>query len=153
MKNSDHHKAFLENENVLVIFPGPHCHVSASWYPNPVQASTWNYMTVHAKGKISFGDEAFTRKLVEDITNKYEKPESEASFNKLPAEYIDRLVKAIAGFTIEVDSIENVFKLSQNHDEETRQSIIEHLFKNGSDDEKKIAREMLKRIDMPKQYK
>lgn len=153
MKNSDHHKAFLKNENVLVIFNGPHCHVSASWYANPAQGSTWNYMTVHAKGKISFGDEAYTRKIVENLTNKYENPNSEAAFNKLSTEYVDRLVKAILGFTIEVESFDNVFKLSQNHDEETRQSIIEHLFKNGSDDEKKIAKEILQRIDMPKQSK
>jgi transcriptional regulator len=153
MKNSDHHKAFLKNEKVLVIFNGPHCHISASWYPNPVQASTWNYMTVHAKGKISFGDETYTREIVEDLTNKYENPESEAAFNKLPTEYIDRLVKAITGFTIEVESIDNVFKLSQNHEQETRQNIIEHLYKNGSDDEKRIAKEMLKRIDLPKQSK
>ncbi len=52
MKNTDHHRAFIKNENVLIIFNGPHCYVSASWYLNPVQASTWNYMTVHAKGKI-----------------------------------------------------------------------------------------------------
>ena len=32
MKNTDHHKAFAQNENVLVIFTGPHCYVSASWY-------------------------------------------------------------------------------------------------------------------------
>lgn len=153
MKNADHHKVFEKNNNVLVIFNGPHCHVSASWYPNPVLASTWNYITVHAKGKINFGDEIFTRKIVEDITNKYEDPQSEAAFNNLPSEYIDRLVKAIVGFTIEVESLDNVFKLSQNHDEETRQSIIEHLFKNGSDDEKKIATEMLQRIDLPKQSK
>lgn len=153
MKNSDHHKAFLQNENVLVIFTGPHCHISASWYTNPQVGSTWNYMTVHAKGKISFGDETYTRKIVEDLTNKYEKPESEAAFSKLPTEYVDRMVKAIVGFSIEVDSFDNVFKLSQNHDEETRQSIIEHLFKNGSDDEKKIAKEMLQRLDMPKQSK
>ena len=153
MKNSDHHKAFLKNKKVLVIFNGPHCHISASWYPNPVQASTWNYMTVHAKGEISFGDEAYTRQIVEALTNKYEGPDSESAFNKLPAEYIDRLVKAIVGFTIEVGSFDNVFKLSQNHEPETRQNIIEHLYRNGSDDEKKIAKEMLKRIDMPKQTK
>src|SRR5205814_9335762 len=43
MKNSDHHKTFLQNEKVLVIFSGPHCHISASWYKNPNVASTWNY--------------------------------------------------------------------------------------------------------------
>jgi len=153
MKNTDHHKAFLKNENVLAIFSGPHCHVSASWYPNPVQASTWNYMSVHAKGKIRFGDEAQTKKIVEGLTNKYEKPDSPAAFSKLSNEYIDRLVKAIIAFTIEVETLDNVFKLSQNHDEETRQSIIEHLRKNGSDNEKAIAEEMEQRLTMPKQYK
>ncbi|MEO5782863.1 MAG: FMN-binding negative transcriptional regulator [Ginsengibacter sp.] len=153
MKNSDHHKAFLKNENVLVIFNGPHCHVSASWYPSPVQASTWNYMTVHAKGRISFGDEAQTKKIVEALTNKYEPPESNAAFNKLPNEYVDQLVKAIIAFSIEVESFDNVFKLSQNHDEKTRESIIMHLNKNGNSNERAIAAEMQQRINIPKQSK
>ena len=151
MKNSDHHKAFLKNENVLVIFNGPHCHISASWYTNPHVGSTWNYMTVHAKGKIFFGDEAQTKKIVEELTTKYEKPESEASFSKLSNDYVERMVKAIIAFTIEVESVDNVFKLSQNYDEVTRQSIITHLRKNGSDNEKNIAAEIEKRINIPKQ--
>ncbi len=153
MKNSDHHKAFLKNGNVLVIFNGPHCHVSASWYPNPVQASTWNYMTVHAKGKISFGNEAQTKKIVEELTNKYEEPDSPAAFNKMPTEYIDRLVKAIIAFTIEVEALDNVFKLSQNHEEEIRQSIIKQLRKNGSEDEKAISDEVEQRLAVQKQHK
>src|SRR5664279_767579 len=44
MKNTDHHRAFAENENVLVIFTGPHCYVSASWYVKQDVASTWNYI-------------------------------------------------------------------------------------------------------------
>jgi transcriptional regulator len=121
MRNTDHHKAFVKNENVLVIFSGPHCYVSASWYVNPHSGSTWNYMTVHAKGKIKFGDEADTRQAVESITNKYEKPDSVAGFNKLSEEYIGKMVKAITSFTIEVESLDHVFKLSQTNDKETRE--------------------------------
>ena len=151
MRNTDHHKAFLKNENVLIIFNGPHCYVSASWYTNPNSGSTWNYMTVQAKGTIKFGDEADTKMAVEAITNKYEKPESAAAFNKLSEEYVNRLVKAITAFSIEVESLDNVFKLSQNHDEETRKSIIGHLRKNGSDNERIIAEEMEIRLEMSKQ--
>ncbi len=151
MKNTDHHKAFLKNENVLVIFNGPHCYVSASWYTNPHSGSTWNYMTVQAKGKIKFGDEADTRLAVEAITNKYEKPESRAAFDKLSEEYIGKMVKAISAFTIEVESLEHVFKLSQTNDRETRENIISKLRKSGSANELAIAEEMEKRIDMPKQ--
>ena len=146
MKNTDHHKAFLENDKVLVIFNGPHCHVSASWYSDPALASTWNYITVHAKGKISFVDEMQTMKILEDITNKYEGRESEASFAKLPNEYVERLVKAIVGFNIEVESYENVFKLSQNHDLKTRESIATHLEARSNHGDVAIAYELRKRM-------
>jgi len=42
MKNTDHHKAFMENPEVLAVFTGAHAYVSASWYSEPQTASTWN---------------------------------------------------------------------------------------------------------------
>lgn len=146
MKNTDHHKALSQNDNVLVIFAGPHCYVSASWYVKKDVASTWNYMDVQAKGKITFGDEADTKKIIENITNKYEPAESEAAFIKLPEEYVNKLVKAIIGFTIEISSVENVFKLSQNHVVETRQSIIDHLALHEDENSHTIAAEMQQRM-------
>lgn len=146
MKNTDHHKAFLKNENVLVIFNGPHCFVTASWYKNPLSGSTWNYMTVHAKGKIRFTDEAGTRKAVNNITDKYVGKDTPASFDKLPDEYINSMVKAIVGFEIEVISYENVFKLSQNRDEEERKYIIQKLKERGDGQSAAVAKEMEKRI-------
>ena len=140
------HKAFLQNENVLIIFNGPHCYVSASWYVKKVVASTWNYIDVHAKGKIKFTDEEGTRKIIEAITGKYESKDSEAAFHKLSKDYVDRLLKAIIGFTIEISSIENVFKLSQNHDYLTRESIVRNLKTRNDEDSHLIASEMEKRF-------
>ncbi|HEU5291205.1 MAG TPA: FMN-binding negative transcriptional regulator [Cyclobacteriaceae bacterium] len=57
MKNTDHHKAFIQNGNVLIVFTGHHTYVSGTWYSNPYTASTWNYMSVHIKGTIRFLDE------------------------------------------------------------------------------------------------
>jgi transcriptional regulator len=146
MKETDHYKAFSKNENVLVIFHGPHCYVSASWYVKKNVASTWNYITVHAKGKLKLKDNDETKKIIENITNQYEAGESEAAFNKLPGEYVARLSKAIVGFTIEIENVENVFKLSQNHDATTRKQIIENL--EGLEDYKasQIANEMKTRL-------
>jgi transcriptional regulator len=146
MKNTDHHKAFAQNEKVLVIFTGAHCHVSASWYLKKDVASTWNYIDVHAHGTIKFTDEEGTRKIIENLTDHYEMPESPAAFNKLPVEYVDRLVKAIIGFTIEVSAVENVFKLSQNHEIKTRESIIENLLKRNDTGSNEIAMQMKKRL-------
>ena len=146
MKNTSHHKAFEQNENVLVIFNGPHCYVSASWYVKKDVASTWNYIDVQARGKIKFYDTERTKKIVHNLTDQYESPESEASFNKLSAEYVDRLVKAIIGFTIEISSVENVFKLSQNHSLQTRENIIEKLLESNDAGANAIAFEMKKRL-------
>ncbi|MFN8249649.1 MAG: FMN-binding negative transcriptional regulator [Ferruginibacter sp.] len=146
MRNTDHHKAFEKNNHVLVIFNGPHCFVSAEWYKNPASGSTWNYMTVHAKGKISFLDEAGTRKAVNDITDKYVGKDKVASFDRLTDDYINSMVKAIVGFEIEVLSFDNVFKLSQNRDIEERRHIIQKLRERGDMQSMAVAEEMEKKL-------
>jgi len=146
MKDSDHYRAFSQNENVLVIFTGPHCYVSASWYVTKNVASTWNYIDVHAKGKIKFTDDEGTKLIIENITNQYEGTVSAVAFHKMPVEYVDRMLKAIIGFQIEVESLDNVFKLSQNRDELSRQQIIENLKKSNDFFSKEIAKEMEMRV-------
>jgi transcriptional regulator len=146
MRKTDHHKAFEKNSTVLVLFTGPHTYVSASWYTHPQSASTWNYMTVHAKGKISLLDEAATYEAIKNITNKYEGVKTAAAFHQMDDEYIASMLKAIIAFSIEVESIENVFKLSQNRDEQSKKNIIEALQQRPDDNSKMIAAEMIKRL-------
>jgi transcriptional regulator len=147
MRKTDHHLGFEKNNHVMVIFTGPHCFVSANWYTNQSIGSTWNYMTVQAKGKISFLDEEATRQAVKMVSDKYVGRETTSSFDNLPKEYIDHMVKAIVGFTIEVESMENTFKLSQNRDKASQRNIIEQLMKRGDENSRKIAKEMIKRLD------
>ena len=146
MRKTDHHLAFEKNNNVLVLFTGPHCFVNANWYTDPSIGSTWNYMTVHAKGKISFTDEEGTRRAVKAVSDKYAGTNTASAFDNLPTEYIDHMVKAIVGFSIEVESIDNVFKLSQNRDDASKKNIIEQLKKRGDHNSAEIATEMEKRL-------
>ena len=142
MRNTDHHKAFVQNDNVLALFVGPHAYISSSWYENPQQASTWNYMTVHAKGKISFGDQQHLLNILKETTDHYEGGPD--NFSNLSEEYIQKLVGAIVSFTIEVTSLEHVFKLSQNKSAKDYQSVIDHL--SASDEMgKMVAKEMISR--------
>lgn len=145
MKGNDHHKAFTANHNVLAVFTGPHTYVSSSWYHIKPQASTWNYMSVHAKGEMSFLGEADLLQMLDELTAYYEKDqELPLLYKDMPEEYIMRLSKAIVAFEIKVTSIDHVFKLSQNRDEKSYENIIEKL--QGSDaDSKAIAAEMVKR--------
>jgi transcriptional regulator len=147
MRKTDHHLAFEKNSNVLVLFTGSHCFVSANWYTDPSMGSTWNYMTVHAKGKINFVDEAATVQMVKSLSDRYVGTQSAASFDSLSSDYINHMVKGIVGFSIEVENIDNVFKLSQNRDINSQKNIIEQLKKRGDENSAKIAKEMERRLN------
>lgn len=144
MKQTDHHKAFLENNRTLVLFNGPHAYVSASWYQNQQQGSTWNYMTVHVKGKLTYLPDAQLPGILDELTSHFENnPSSPSLYKHLPEDYLSRLMKAIVAFEIEVEQTNAVFKLSQNRDEKSFQHIV-HKLENGDAGAKSVAAEMKK---------
>jgi transcriptional regulator len=142
MKKQDHTLAFIHQEHVLAIFEGPHTYVSASWYQNKLTASTWNYQAVHAKGILKFLDEEALRQILTKLTEHFEgNPHSPSLVDGMPADYVKDMMKAIVAFEIEITSLEHVFKLSQNRDEKTYESIVDELAK-GTEDAKAISQLM-----------
>jgi transcriptional regulator len=134
-RKQDHHLVFEENAEALVIFTGAHAYVSATWYENTQNVSTWNYSSVHARGKLAFLEEDGLKDALRKLSLHYEKYNSQSAttFDNLPEEYTSRLLKAIVGFEIEVASLEHVFKLSQNRDEKSYHNIIDHLKAEGGE--------------------
>lgn len=146
MRGNDHHKAFAQNENVLVVFSGHHTYVSGTWYTNPHTPSTWNYMSVHAKGVIRFlGDEALIEAL-RKISLHFENnnPQSATTYDNLSPDLIKRLMHMIVVFEIEVTQLDSVFKLSQDRDEKSYDNIIQKL-RMQNESGRVIADEMEKR--------
>ena len=146
MRQTDHHKAFEQNPAVLCVFTGPHTYVSATWYDNPVQASTWNYMSVHAQGIVHFLDEAGLVDMLRKTSLHFEgnNAHSSTTFDNLPPDYTAKLMKAIVAFEVQVTGIDTVFKLSQNSDRKSYQHIVEKLEEQDSNG-KAVAAEMKKR--------
>ncbi|MGE5106868.1 MAG: FMN-binding negative transcriptional regulator [Sphingobacteriales bacterium] len=146
MKNTDHHNAFEHNQNVLAVFTGAHAYISASWYSDPQQVSTWNYISVHARGVLRFLGNDDLLELLKRTTNHFENnPHSAANFEQLPEEYVNHLSKAILAFEIEVMEMNDIFKLSQNRDEKSYHHIMDKLKEQKGDGEV-IAEEMKKRL-------
>lgn len=146
MRNTDHHKAFVENPNALVVFTGPSTYVSASWYSNSQMGSTWNYMSVHIGGQMHFMSSDELIQLMRKFTLKFENGNTESLtiYDNLPEKYLSKMMPAITGFEIKAEKIENVFKLSQNRDEKSYLNIISQLEKQGGNSAL-IALEMKKR--------
>ncbi|WP_293299173.1 FMN-binding negative transcriptional regulator [Pedobacter sp. UBA4863] len=142
MRKTDHHYAFMANENVLALFHGAHAYVSASVYENPASASTWNYSSVQAKGKIKLLGNEETMIAIKELTEQYETKDSPAAFHQMSAKYINQHLKAIVGFEITLTSLEGVFKLSQNHSRTNRESIVQHLSQSDDRQAQEVAKQM-----------
>jgi len=146
MKNTDHHKAFMHNAHVLAVFSGKHSYVSGSWYSNPHTPSTWNYSSVHVRGRIQFLEEKALEEMLRKTSLHFENNNSESPtvFDNLSETYTKKVLQAIIAFEIEVYEIDNVFKLSQDRDKESFDNIIHELNSKG-EDERSIAQQMTNR--------
>lgn len=147
MKDTDHHKAFLGNPNVLVVFSGHHTYVSGTWYSNPHIASTWNYMSVHVKGSIRFFEGSQLMDVLRKTSLHFEdnNVQSATVLDNLPDEFVNRVTPFIVGFEIEIKEMDTVFKLSQDRDKLSYLNIIEKL-KDKGESGQVIAHEMEKRF-------
>jgi transcriptional regulator len=149
MRNTDHCKAILQNPDVLILFAGPHCYVSSSWYSEKMGA-TWNYQTVHVNGSCTILNDEETFSILKELTERFEQPQERPLYiDALPDNYVSSHIKAITGLEIKVNDIYPIFKLSQNRDNESYRNIVQHLEKSEDTDARKIAAEMrLRRRDL-----
>ncbi|GAA4327349.1 FMN-binding negative transcriptional regulator [Flaviaesturariibacter amylovorans] len=148
MRKNDHHLAFEANPQVLCVFTGAHTYVSASWYSNPSQGSTWNYRSVHVRGTMRFVDGPGLVDILQKTSLFFEggNASSATVYENLPEAYTGRLLAAIVGFEVEVEDIQHVFKMSQDRDEASYHNIIGKL-KEQDANAQEVARIMEQNAD------
>lgn len=131
------------NQEVLLIFQGAHTYISPRWY-NHVNVPTWNYMNVHVYGRVRMleGEELYS--LLGRLVEKHE-IETGYDLETLPREFVEKELKGVAGFALEVTRFDAAFKLSQNRDDESYVNIIRELEARGDDASAEVARAMRNR--------
>jgi transcriptional regulator len=108
-------RSFEADSELLVIFSGPHAYISPSWYENHPSVPTWNYAAVHAYGIPRLVENpAALRPILEALVRTHEADRDNPWTMDLPDDYLERMVKAIVGFEIEITRLEGKLKLGQN---------------------------------------
>lgn len=117
----------------LAIFQGPQAYISPSWYATKQEfgrvVPTWNYIVVHAYGKLRvIDDPAWLRAQLDSLTN-----HAEAGFAApwrvadAPAEFTEKLMRAIVGIELVISRLEGKWKVSQNQPAENQASAADAL--------------------------
>ncbi|PMS19124.1 transcriptional regulator [Trinickia dabaoshanensis] len=109
-------------DEVLVVFRAGDAYISPNWYPSKHEAHrqvpTWNYIVVHAYGRIAIRDDAkYVRGVVARLTRTHEASQSQPwKMGDAPSDYIDTLLNQIVGLEIEITRLAGKSKLGQNKD-------------------------------------
>src|SRR5512139_238547 len=125
-------KTFESNPEVLVIFQGPHTYISPTWY-NHVNVPTWNYQAVHVYGTprlVTEYQEAY--QLLKRLIDRHERS-GHYKMESLPDDFVEKEIRGVMAFQIEVTQIEASYKLSQNRDDEDYWNIVTHLEDRGDE--------------------
>jgi len=125
-RNNPQWQEFFDDE-VLVVFSGPHAYVSPRWYEEHERVPTWNYAAVHAYGVPKIVEEKKSkhrnqRQLVEALD-----PQWLPKFDALRPEYVEKMLEGIVNFEIEVTRLETRWKLSQNRSRREQELIAAAL--------------------------
>jgi transcriptional regulator len=131
-----HWKTFSSGGEALVIFQGPHCYLSPSWYPNQVTVPTWAYAAVHVRGPVRLLEKpSEVYPIVERLVQVHEH-----SWDLANAEpRMDQLLKMTVGFEIEIESIEGKFKFNQNTAPADQRGVIDALSGSSDQNERAVA--------------
>ncbi|MFN3761472.1 MAG: FMN-binding negative transcriptional regulator [Algoriphagus aquaeductus] len=138
-------KQLPENEDVLVLFQGPHAYISSSWY-NHENVPTWNYLAVHIYGKIRMIEGEELMHHLKTLVNIYEQGRpNRVQVETMSEAYVESQIRALVGIEISITEVQASAKLSQNRDEVNYQNIITKLEESELPMDQQVAAEMRKR--------
>jgi transcriptional regulator len=132
-------RSVARDTEVLVVFQGPDAYVSPALYPGKREhgkvVPTWNYAVVHAHGALrAIEDPDWLRGLVERLTSRHERTRSDPwKVTDAPADYVDKMLRAIVGLEIPIARVAGKWKLSQNRSPADRLGVIEGLSSEGGE--------------------
>jgi transcriptional regulator len=124
-------------QEALAIFSGPDSYITPSYYETKRLTGkvvpTWNYVTVHAKGRISFTQEPEALlALVRRLTERHEAERAAPwAVGDAPPDFIQSQLRAIVGVRVEITALTGKWKMSQNRSPADRAGVVAGLRADG----------------------
>lgn len=118
----------------LMAVAGPDGYISPEWYGIPDQVPTWNYVAVHLRGRLEVGPPDTLHDLLDRQSALFEAglaPKPPWTTAKMPADLMERLMRAIIPCRMRVDSVEGTWKLGQNKPAAARLGAADGLARQG----------------------
>lgn len=127
----------------LFVANGPHAYISPEWYGLDDRVPTWNYVAVELEGPVRALDTEELARLVDDLSAENEArlaPKVPWTRDKMSPGRFEGLLKAIAGFEMEVEHWRGTAKVDQDKPDEVRARIADALAERGEREMAEVMR-------------
>ena len=127
---------------------GPHSYISPDWYGVEDQVPTWNYLAMHFTGRVVPMDAADLPGVLQRLSAHFEArlaPKPEWLMDKLPSDAAARMMRQIAPFRFEIDSVESTWKFSQNKPDAARLGAADLVAAYGIGSETRLLSAMMRK--------
>jgi len=119
-----HWRTWSPDQATIAIFHGPSGYVSPRHYGVREAVPTWNYVAVHARGRLqAVGDSDGKERILKALIDVHDR-DYRAQWDELGEEFRERMKRGIVGFEIAVERIDGKFKLSQNRPPADRARVL-----------------------------
>lgn len=123
----------------VVMFQGPQAYITPGWYPSKLEdgkvVPTWNYSAAHVYGVArAIDDRDWLYEMLVRLTAVNES--SRASPWKVtdaPADYIEKMARAVVGIEIPIDRLVGKLKVSQDEAMQDRLGTVSGLMAEGTE--------------------
>jgi transcriptional regulator len=140
------HAALAQGTDALFVATGPHAYISPEWYGLEDRVPTWNYVAVELEGPVRPLAAGELVRLLDSISAGQEArlaPKIPWTRDKMSEGRFEGLLKAIAGFEMQVRDWRGTAKIDQDKPAEIRSRIADALVERG---EREMAELMRKAV-------
>lgn len=126
--------ARMDGVPAVIAVSGPDGYVSPDWYGVEDQVPTWNYVAAHVRGRLERLGDGLMRDMLDRQSAAYEerlRPKPPWTAEKMSEGALDRLMRSILPFRLQVERIDATWKLNQNKPEAARMGAAEAMARSG----------------------
>jgi len=114
----------------VISVTGPDGYISPDWYEVPDQVPTWNYVAVHLRGRLTPLPVEQLRATIDAQSAFFEErllPKAPWTSGKMTPEVMNRMMRQILPFRLEIERVEGTWKLNQNKEDAVRMRAADRV--------------------------
>lgn len=129
---NEHWRALADRPSSVLIFTGPNAYITPTAYRTTPAAPTWDFVSVHLHGRVEpIESPEGSLDVVKRTVEVFEAAFGDGWAAESSHEYFARIIAGVGAFRFHVESVDSMFKLSQEKSPEVQARIMASLRATG----------------------